>query len=359
MAAASVTSCAAPGLARSQVLKCFRTVSGRPPVGLGAAGLRWQPPRDPSLSKRWSASPELSLSNPACSCSTSRRRASTPKPARHSSTTSRPHSQIVGPRSCTSRTAQRRLFGSRTASQSSPPARSASWETSAVVRLPADATVAQADRLRQRRCRRDRPDRTCAHRRRPLRATSRHARCRHTGGTGSRHPDHPAWPWSGPGQVERVSPGPGRWELILSAGETLRAHLPLDEPPPRSGRTRCPTRRPSTRHSHRRTSRPIALNLSPPPPCHRLGVAAAIGEVQRGHILATAWQRALGLPDAGLAKAPKIVDSTLMLGAAAVQDSATLVRSGVRRLLEAVGASDGEAAAELASGFASATPARA
>ena len=35
--------------------------------------------------------------------------------------------------------------------------------------------------------------------------------------------------------VERVSPGPGRWEVILSAGETLRAHLPLDETPPQAG----------------------------------------------------------------------------------------------------------------------------
>jgi hypothetical protein len=44
-------------------------------------------------------------------------------------------------------------------------------------------------------------------------------------------------PGCGPLQaaVERVSPGPGRWELILSAGETLRAHLPLDEPPPHAG----------------------------------------------------------------------------------------------------------------------------
>jgi len=42
---------------------------------------------------------------------------------------------------------------------------------------------------------------------------------------------------SGPLQatVEHVSPGPGRWELILSAGETLRAHLPLYEPPPQAG----------------------------------------------------------------------------------------------------------------------------
>jgi ABC-type sulfate/molybdate transport systems ATPase subunit len=36
-------------------------------------------------------------------------------------------------------------------------------------------------------------------------------------------------------RVERVSPGPGHWELVLSAGETLRAHLPLDEPPPPEG----------------------------------------------------------------------------------------------------------------------------
>jgi ABC-type sulfate/molybdate transport systems ATPase subunit len=44
-------------------------------------------------------------------------------------------------------------------------------------------------------------------------------------------------PGRGPLQatVERVSPGPGRWELILAAGETLRAHLPLDEPPPQAG----------------------------------------------------------------------------------------------------------------------------
>ena len=35
--------------------------------------------------------------------------------------------------------------------------------------------------------------------------------------------------------VERVLPGPGRWELILSAGETLQAHLPLDQSPPRAG----------------------------------------------------------------------------------------------------------------------------
>jgi ABC-type sulfate/molybdate transport systems ATPase subunit len=34
--------------------------------------------------------------------------------------------------------------------------------------------------------------------------------------------------------VERVSPGPGRWEVVLVAGETLRAHLPLDSAPPRT-----------------------------------------------------------------------------------------------------------------------------
>jgi ABC-type sulfate/molybdate transport systems ATPase subunit len=32
--------------------------------------------------------------------------------------------------------------------------------------------------------------------------------------------------------VQRVSPGPGRWEVVLAAGETLRAHLPLDDVPP-------------------------------------------------------------------------------------------------------------------------------
>ena len=49
--------------------------------------------------------------------------------------------------------------------------------------------------------------------------------------------------------------------------------------------------------------------------------------------------------------AEQIVDSTPMLGAAAVQDTATLVRSGVRKLLDAVEAADGEAAEELASGL--------
>jgi hypothetical protein len=49
--------------------------------------------------------------------------------------------------------------------------------------------------------------------------------------------------------------------------------------------------------------------------------------------------------------AEQIVDSTPMLGAAAVQDTATLVRSGVRRLLDAVEASDEGAADELAAGL--------
>jgi transposase len=50
-------------------------------------------------------------------------------------------------------------------------------------------------------------------------------------------------------------------------------------------------------------------------------------------------------------EAEQIVDSTPMLGAAAVQDTATLVRSGVRRLLDAAKARDCEAAGELASGL--------
>ena len=46
---------------------------------------------------------------------------------------------------------------------------------------------------------------------------------------------HP--PGTGPlrATVERVSPGPGRWEVALMAGEPLRAHLPLDRNPPRTG----------------------------------------------------------------------------------------------------------------------------
>jgi transposase len=66
------------------------------------------------------------------------------------------------------------------------------------------------------------------------------------------------------------------------------------------------------------------------------------------------FERSLELAtEFGLIKgeAEQIVDSTPMLGAAAVQDTATLVRSGVRRLLDAVGASDAEAAEELTSGL--------
>ena len=35
--------------------------------------------------------------------------------------------------------------------------------------------------------------------------------------------------------VERVSQGPGRWEVTLAGGETLRAPLPFDRRPPRPG----------------------------------------------------------------------------------------------------------------------------
>src|SRR5919204_7025162 len=44
----------------------------------------------------------------------------------------------------------------------------------------------------------------------------------------------------------------------------------------------------------------------------------------------------------------QVVDSTPMLGAAATQHTVTLVRSGVRKLLDAVAAEDSEAAAGLA-----------
>ncbi len=47
----------------------------------------------------------------------------------------------------------------------------------------------------------------------------------------------------------------------------------------------------------------------------------------------------------------QIVDSTPMLGAAATQDTARLVRSGVRKLIDAVGARDGEAAGRLRRGL--------
>jgi transposase len=50
-------------------------------------------------------------------------------------------------------------------------------------------------------------------------------------------------------------------------------------------------------------------------------------------------------------EAEQIVDSTPMLGAAAVQDTATLVRAGVRRLLDAVEAADAEAAEDVTAGL--------
>lgn len=50
-------------------------------------------------------------------------------------------------------------------------------------------------------------------------------------------------------------------------------------------------------------------------------------------------------------RAEQILDSTPMLGAAAVQDTATLVRSGVRRLLDAVKAADSQAARKLRCGL--------
>ena len=45
-------------------------------------------------------------------------------------------------------------------------------------------------------------------------------------------------PADGPGlpaTVEHVAPGPGRWEVTLAAPMPLRAHVPLDAPPPRAG----------------------------------------------------------------------------------------------------------------------------
>jgi transposase len=57
----------------------------------------------------------------------------------------------------------------------------------------------------------------------------------------------------------------------------------------------------------------------------------------------------LGLLDA---PAEQIVDSTPMLGAAATQDTVRLVRSGVKKLIDAVGEADAEAAEALADGLA-------
>jgi len=50
-------------------------------------------------------------------------------------------------------------------------------------------------------------------------------------------------------------------------------------------------------------------------------------------------------------QAEQILDSTPMLGAAAVQDTATLVRAGVRKLIDAVKATDKQAAAALRNGL--------
>jgi hypothetical protein len=35
--------------------------------------------------------------------------------------------------------------------------------------------------------------------------------------------------------VTRVSRGPGHWNVTLAAGETLRAHVPLNDEPPQVG----------------------------------------------------------------------------------------------------------------------------
>jgi len=66
------------------------------------------------------------------------------------------------------------------------------------------------------------------------------------------------------------------------------------------------------------------------------------------------FERSLGLAqELGLisGQTEQILDSTPMLGAAAVQDTATLVRSGVRKLIDAVGATDPDAADGLAAGL--------
>jgi transposase len=66
------------------------------------------------------------------------------------------------------------------------------------------------------------------------------------------------------------------------------------------------------------------------------------------------FERSLELAtELGLLSGPaeQILDSTPMLGAAAVQDTATLVRSAVRKLIDAVKATDPEAADGLAAGL--------
>ena len=66
------------------------------------------------------------------------------------------------------------------------------------------------------------------------------------------------------------------------------------------------------------------------------------------------FERSLELAsELGLLAGPaeQILDSTPMLGAAAVQDTAVLVRAAVRKLIDAVNAVDGEAAGELCRGL--------
>jgi transposase len=66
------------------------------------------------------------------------------------------------------------------------------------------------------------------------------------------------------------------------------------------------------------------------------------------------FERSLELAtELGLLSGPaeRILDSTPMLGAAAVQDTAALVRTGVRKLIDAVAAVDKEAAGELRRGL--------
>ena len=66
------------------------------------------------------------------------------------------------------------------------------------------------------------------------------------------------------------------------------------------------------------------------------------------------FERSLELAsELGLLAGPaeQILDSTPMLGAAAVQDTAVLVRAAVRKLIDAVNAVDGEAAGELRRGL--------
>ena len=67
-----------------------------------------------------------------------------------------------------------------------------------------------------------------------------------------------------------------------------------------------------------------------------------------------AFERSLELAsELGLiaGRGEQIIDSTPMLGAAAVKDTATLVRSAVRKLIDAVRAADREAAEELSAGL--------